>query len=251
MNIKNPTIIIQARTDSHRFPKKVLKRINNKPLLYYVIERSKTSKLSKNVIIATTRKKSDESIVNIAKRMNVDLYRGPTKNVLKRFYECAVKFNVDPIIRITGDCPLIDSKIIDKHIKIFQTGNYDYVTNILDPTSPDGLDVEVFSFKLLKKLNKICKFKSEKEHVTSYIINNQKKFKIYNLKMKDDYSHIRLTVDEIEDLKLIKKIYQLKKPLMNFCLKEILDIIEKYPHLLKINSKHKRDEGYQLSLLKD
>jgi spore coat polysaccharide biosynthesis protein SpsF len=242
--------MIQARTGSKRFPKKVLARIQNKPLIYYIISRAKKTKTNQ-IVLLTTKKTEDKTLLRLAKKYQILGYSGEINDVLSRFYHCAIEFDADPIIRITGDCPMIDSKIIDKLLDVYLKNNYDYVTNTLHPTFPDGLDVEIFSFSALEKAFKNAKLKSEREHVTPYIRNNRKIFKIFNFVNDENLSHLRWTVDEKKDLKLVRKIYSLMKPNVNFNYKQILKIISKNPSLTKINNGIQRNEGYLISLRKD
>lgn len=136
-------VIIQARSDSHRFPNKVLSKIEGKPMLWHIINRVKHIKGCK-IVVATTKRKIDDEITNIAKKSGVQYFRGKTNDVLDRFYNTALKFNGDIIIRITADCPLIDPKESSRVLKKFLDGDYDYVSNG-NETYPDGLDTECFS----------------------------------------------------------------------------------------------------------
>jgi len=249
--VKKIIIIIQARLDSTRFPKKVLKLIQKKSMLWHVINRLKKIPKIDNIVLATTKRKEDLILINIAKLNNIDYFQGKTNNVLNRFYDCAKKFDADLIIRITSDCPLLDPKLIQKMLNFYLRNNYDYLSNTLKPTFPDGLDVEIFSFKVLKKAFDLCKWKSETEHVTPYIKNNPKKFKLYNYENTKDLSNIRLTVDEPKDLLLIRHIYKKLKPKTIFSLDEVLKIILANPKLLQINQNIPRDYGYAESLKND
>ena len=169
-------VIIQARYSSTRFPGKILKKINGKSLLEILILRVKKSKLIDKIIIATTNDKNDNKVINKIKKLNVDTYRGSTNNVLKRYFCATKKFNktIKNVIRITSDCPLIDSKLIDKIVLKHEKNNNDYTSNTLVPTFPDGMDIEVFKYEALKKAFKLAKTKFEKEHVTPFIKSNKK-----------------------------------------------------------------------------
>lgn len=245
------TIMVQARTGSERFPKKILKKIEKKPMIWHVINRLQDVKGINNIILVTTKKKEDSKLEKSIQEFNVEVFRGESENVLKRFYDCAILHSSDIIIRITGDCPLIDPKIINEMLKKFLRNDYDYITNTLPPTFPDGLDVEIMSFNVLKKIFKNAKKKSELEHVTSYIRNHQKKFKIYNFKNKKDYSNLRWTVDEINDLQMIQKIYKIMSPELKFTTNTVLKILKENPQIEKINEGIKRNEGYVKSLKLD
>ena len=145
-------IIIQARRGSKRLPNKVLLKLGKKTILEHVIERVKKVNFTKKIIIATTIKKKDEKIAQLAKINNCFFFKGSEKNVLQRYYECSKKFKLNTIIRICSDSPFIDPKIIDKAYKIFSKKKYDYVSNIVKPSYPAGVSVEIFNFKSLKAL---------------------------------------------------------------------------------------------------
>jgi len=229
-------IIIQARTDSRRFPKKVLARIKGKPILWHVINRVKQMKHDK-IIIATTNRKIDNKIAEIAKNSNVKCFRGKTNDVLDRFFQAAKNYKADAIVRITADCPLIDPFESNKIIAKFFAGKYDYVTTD-DKTYPKGLDTECFNFRSLKKAWKNAKQKSEREHVTSYIWKNPDKFKISIIRNTKRIKQ-RWVVDYKDDFIFVKKIYnQLYKSGETFLMTDILRVIRKEPHLLMINHHH-------------
>jgi spore coat polysaccharide biosynthesis protein SpsF len=162
--------ILQARMSSSRLPGKVLKQINNKPILKYEVDRVLKSKKIDKLVIATSINKEDDEIEKFANSIGVDCYRGDLNNVLKRYYECALKYNADTIIRITGDCPVIAPDVIDNIMDLFEKSKVDYISNTLERTFPDGLDVEVFSFTTLKKIYFKATDKDDLEHVTRYIL---------------------------------------------------------------------------------
>jgi len=249
--MKKTVIILQARTGSKRYPNKVLAKIEGKSMIWHIINRLKKVKNAEKIILATTNYSEDDKLIKIANTNGIFSFRGPKNNVLKRFFQCASIFEANTIIRITGDCPLVDPKLIDKMIYFFNSHNYDYVSNTIEPTFPDGLDIEIFSFSTLQKLLKKSKLKSEKEHVTSYLMKHQKQFKIYNYQNKTNLSHIRLTVDEKQDIKLIRKIYSQMKPLLIFSSTHVLKLLKNQPNLLEINKNLNRNQGYTNSLKRD
>ena len=247
--------------DSSRLPKKVLKKIGKEPMLHYVIKQTLASKIIDEVIIATTKEKIDDPIVNYCKQNKVKVFRGSKIDLLDRYFQCAKKYNCDPIIRITSDCPLIDPNVIDKIIKKFEKNSFDYIANNLEKLHgkwdnsmcnyPQGMTVEISSFKSLKKAWNEAEKPSEREHVFPYIQFNPKLFKVSNLKMKKNLSHIRCTVDRINDLKFVKMIYEKLGEKKIVTIKDIVKIIEKDPKLVTINNNIPFDEGYQKSLLID
>ncbi len=250
--MKKLAIIIQARMGSTRLPNKVLAEIEGKPMLWHTINRLKFSKTSPDIIIATTDAEKDKKIVELAKNLNLQYFAGSIHDVLDRYYQTALHFNIEIIARITSDCPLIDPYVFDKVVKEFLNGNYDYICNTNPPTFPDGLDVEIFTFEALEKAWKEARLTSEREHVTAYIYKNPNLFQLGNVSNDIDYSYLRWTVDEKEDLKFVREIYKhLYQQKKIFLMDDILKLLKEKPRLMEINSKFSRNEGYIKSLQKD
>jgi glutamate-1-semialdehyde 2,1-aminomutase len=247
MELKKKVLaIIQARYNSTRFPGKVVKKINNKTILEILIRRLSKSKHISKIIVACSNNHNDKEIVTICKKLGVNYFIGSENDALDRFYHAAKKYKGINIVRITADCPLIDPKIVDDVISNFFLKNVDYSSNTNPPTFPDGLDVEVFKFSILKEAYMNAKKSEEREHVTPFIINN-KKFKKFNLKNPIDYSSLRLTLDEKEDFILIAKIIKYFKNNLDFNLKNLLDLYKKKKFFFSINSHLVRNEGYNLN----
>ena len=143
---KLTAIIVQARSNSSRFYEKILKIINNKSLLEILLLRLKKLNKVDKIIVATTNSNNDRKIIKICKKCDVDYFVGSETNVQLRYYKAAKKFNISNIIRITSDCPLMDIEIIKKIIKLFFKRKRQYVSNVIFPTYPNGMDVEMFSF---------------------------------------------------------------------------------------------------------
>lgn len=245
-------VIIQTRVSSTRLPGKVLKKVLGKTLLEHQIDRVKRAEKVDKIFIATSDKKIDDKIETIAKKNGIKSFRGSENDVLDRYYKCTGRFNVGTIVRITGDCPLIDPKVIDSVIRFYKKSGFDYVTNGINSTFPDGMDVEVFSREALRRAWREAKLKSEREHVTAYIWKNPEIFKVGIYKEGVDNSNFRLTVDEPEDLNLIRKIFKALYPKNhNFSLQEILSYLVKHPKIAQINSKYMRNEGYIKSVLNE
>ena len=238
-------IILQARLGSKRLPGKVLKKINGKTILEYTIERLKKTRLSKNIIVATTNREEDKKIIKVAKKTNCHTFRGSTNNVLNRYYKAAVHYKVKNIVRICSDCPLIDPKIINKVYFFYLKNNYDYVSNKIFPSYPIGMGVEILNFQSLKKANKLTKNSYDKEHVTAYIYKSPKKFKIKNVGLKKKLLNYRIVLDYIEDFKLISNIQKhFNKQRKDFTLKDIIKYINRNPILKKKNSQNLTKYGY-------
>ena len=155
-NITNPSLwkkvlaIIQARMGSTRLPGKVLKKINNISLIEILLKRLEKSRLINKTIIATSTNKENDELVSAVRRLGIEVFRGSENDVLRRYYDAAKLYNFNTIVRITGDCPIIDPNIVDDVISLYQKSNVDYASNTEPPTFPDGLDVEVFSLNALK-----------------------------------------------------------------------------------------------------
>ena len=244
MNKKKITVIIEARTGSSRLRNKVVAEIEGKPMIFYVIDRIKQIKSVEQIILATTQEKNDKILIEIAKQNSIGIFAGDSMDVLNRDYQCALQNNADPIIRITGDCPLIDPDIVEEMLEFYLKNNYDYISNRINPKYPDGLDVEIYSFKTLQMVEQNAKLSSERSLVTTYITKNPKIFKIFSYENQEDLSGHRWTVDEQNDLEFVRKIYSIMKPKTNFSMNEIIEILVKNPELLKINSGIIRNEGH-------
>ena len=250
-NSEKITCIIQARTRSERLQNKVLEEIENLPMICHIINRIKKAKNIEQIILATSNTESDKILLDIAKKFKIISFAGDEKDVLDRFYNAARSYFANPIIRITGDCPLVDPFLLDKMVEFYQKHDYDYVSNTIERTFPDGLDIEVFSLETLKKSHEEAKWLSEREHVTPYIFKNQNDFKIYNYKNKQNLSNLRWCVDEEDDLIMVKRIFQEMKPNQFFSTDDVLKIILEKPDISKINSGIATNEGYKKSLQND
>lgn len=244
--------ILQARCNSSRLPNKILKPILNKPMIQWQIERLNQSKYIDKLIVATSVEDSDLPLVQLCNSLNVEVYRGSLNNVLDRFYQVALKTKPKLIVRLTGDCPLIDPTVVDEVIAFMKKGSFDYVSNSIEPTYPDGLDVEVFTFNTLQNIYSNAKLSSEKEHVTLYVANNKSLFNIGAYKNSIDLSHHRWTVDEQSDFELVTAIFEgminLKE---NFQMEDVLLFLEKDEALINLNKNIRRNEGLLKSLDKD
>ena len=250
---KNKIIcIIQARLNSKRLPKKVLVDIDGKTCLERVIERVQASKLINEIWLATTFLKEDKVLEETCNKLNIKFFQGSNLNVLSRFYHILNITKAKSIVRITADCPLIDAKVIDQVIRRFQKEKCDYLSNTVNRTFPDGLDVEIFSGAALKKTYLEAKHPFLKEHVTPYMHGNVPKGVLFGSFItkqflnKKDYSNIRITLDRPEDLVLIRKIFS---NLKDFCSwQEVIDFIRINPSLKKINKHIKTNEGSKISM---
>ena len=242
--------ILQARLSSLRLPGKVLKTVMGKPMLLHQIERLQHSKMIDNLVVATSTDGSDDAIEKMCLDNNIEVFRGDLNNVLDRFYQCTRSFKPDHVVRLTGDCPLVDWQIIDDMTQYYLDKKLDYIATSLN--FPDGLDVEVMTMKALAEAKYHATLPSELEHVTQYINKKNTKFKIEYFQFDKDLSHLRWAVDEPEDLVLVKKIYQALyeiNPL--FLTNDILDLLKRQPELTRINDRFIRNQGLEKSIQED
>lgn len=242
--------IIQARMGSTRLPGKVLMQLNGITLLECLFNQLNYTKLLERKVLATSTNPEDDVIESLANSIFIECFRGNSLDVLDRYYQCAKYYSMEHIVRITGDCPLIDPEIVDKVISLYKTGKFDYVNNFNKRTFPSGTEIEVFSFKTLEKTWKNATKLSEREHVTPYVYNNSTIFSIGYVEYSTDISHLHWAVDRIEDLELVKTIYNKtsKNPIL---LGDILRILNEEPSILEINKNTNPAEGYLKSLQAD
>ncbi len=242
--------IVQARMSSTRLRGKVLKDICGRPMLAWIVERLSHSRLIDQIVIATSTDPSDNPIAQWCKKEGVALYRGELEDVLDRYYQTALTYGVRTIVRITADCPLIDPQVVDRVITHFIEGMFDCAGT--DDTYPDGLDTEVFTMLALRRAWQKARWSSEREHVTPYIWKHPEKFRLLRLSAPERLGHLRWTVDEPEDLELVRKIYSWfygKKDV--FLMEDVLKLLRHRPELMEINRGIQRNEGYQKSLKED
>lgn len=247
-------VITQARSGSTRLPNKVLMKIGGQSLLEIHVNRIKSAKTIDKVFIATTTKTSDDKIVDLAAKLLVDCYRGSENDVLDRFYQTVKNVQPDFVVRLTSDCPLIDPQLIDEVVGRAIKLNLDYYANIIEERYPDGQDIEVFKFSALEKAWREATLASDREHVTPYIRNNSSYkggslFKSDNHGLEDNYNHVRLTVDEPQDLEVIRQIINDLGLMMDW--RSYADYYLKNPQIKALNDSIIRNEGYKKSKAQD
>jgi spore coat polysaccharide biosynthesis protein SpsF len=234
---KNIVCLVQARMESTRLPGKVLMKINGIPMIILQINTLKKSKLLNQIIVITSKNQTNDVLIKNLEKNGIRYFRGSEENVLERYFQAATKFNADIIVRITSDNPLVDITILDNILKIINENDLDYVSNNLKRTFPIGYDIEAFSYKTLKKIFESTENIDDLEHVTLYIHKNKEKFKIKNFEANSEDAHPewRVTVDEKEDFQLIKEIFKHyhKKSIIRY--RDLIELFEKKPSLIKIN----------------
>jgi spore coat polysaccharide biosynthesis protein SpsF len=201
-----PTIIVQARLSSSRLPGKMLKLINGKPILKYVIERLQLCENAGGLIVATSSDESDDAINNLCKRIGVKCFRGELNDVASRFSSLIVEEDINSFVRINGDSPMIDNEIVDHAIYLFNKGEYDIVTNVFPRSFPKGQSVEVIKTDVFNPVVLELMTEEDKEHVTTYFYRNSDDYNILNFSMKPELNHIQLSVDTEEDFTEADKI---------------------------------------------
>lgn len=244
--------ILQARVSSSRLPGKVLMPLLGSPMLLRQVERVRRVPKIDQLLIATSTEPSDDLIEDLCNENGIKCSRGNLNDVLDRFYQAARVFQPEYIVRLTADCPLADPVVINETITVCLDGGYDYVSNALEPTFPDGLDAEVFRFSCLEQAWREATLPSQREHVTPFIYGQPERFRIGQYKNSVDLSSLRWTVDEQNDFELVSMIYrELYPENPAFLTRDILKLLDKRPELRTWNTMHQRNEGYQKSLGED
>ena len=239
--------IVQARMCSSRFPGKVMKLAAGKPLIQHTLDRLSMSTMIDTIVLATSQRPENDGMSKYVEQLGYDVFRGKETDVLDRYLCVAAEYNSEIIIRITGDCPLIDFQITDEVINFFVNNNFDYVSNGDPPTFPDGLDTEVFTFEALKRSCDETQNQRDREHVTTHM-RESGLFKVGNYKSKIDLSGERWVVDYPEDYQLIKTIIEhFDKGDKWFGLEDILEFKRDKPDLFTINEKILRNDGLGVS----
>ncbi len=231
--------IIQARMGSTRLPGKVLSEIKGKPLILHMIERLRRCKKIDHLVLATSTSPRDKILIETAKQNGVDVFAGSEADVLDRFYQAARLHSPEQVVRLTGDCPLIDPVVTDLVIDHHLKKRADYTSNVVTRCYPRGLDTEVMTFKALEKAAKEAARPHEREHVTPYFYEHPKLFSIEQVVAgpAEFMPDLRLTVDTPEDLALVTQIFLSlydKKP--DFSLDDILQLIKDKPQLKNLNA---------------
>lgn len=235
---------IEARMTSSRLPGKVMMKAAEKPMLEHLVNRLKTVKSIDEIIIATTKNESDDIIQKLADSLSVQCFRGSEEDVLNRVLGAANHIKGDIIVEITGDCPIIDTGIIEQTIQVYLNNEVDYVSNNNVKSYPDGMDVQVFSSKVLERSSKMTNDLLDLEHVTLHIRNNPNLFSRINLISPPElfYPELGLTLDEAEDYLLLKNIIEhfVKEENPYFSCLEVIKYLNKNSELLSINNHIKR-----------
>ena len=244
--------ILQARVSSSRLPGKVLKPILGKPMLLHQLDRVRRARTLDALVVATSTDPSDDPIAELCAAAGVKCFRGSLNDVLDRFYQAALEFEPEHIVRLTGDCPLADPGIIDGLVEFYLAGSFDHAGNAVEPMFPDGLDAEILRFSALESAWREAALPSQREHVTPFIHQQPDRFRIGSYRNDVDLSHLRWTVDEPADFDLVERIYAALYPSKpDFTTADILDLLKRQPDLVQLNNGIRRNQGYERSLERD
>lgn len=236
--------ILQARTSSNRFPNKVLEEINGVPMILRQIDRIVRAKRVSKLIVATSENSSDDALVGILEKHGVEFSRGSLDNVFLRFHTVIDSEDSESFVRLTGDCPLVMPTIIDDVLESFNPEIYDYMSNTIEPSFPDGLDVEVFTKAAFLDLENLGLTDEECEHVTLAFHHHREKFRLANFRGNPDRSNMRWTVDYPKDLDFVRSVYSHFKGRESiFDYQEVLDFLGSNPEVVSEISASRRNEA--------
>lgn len=243
--------LIQCRMGSTRLPQKVMMDLQGKPVIGKIYDRLKYCNTVDQIVICTADTPQNEPIVRYAQDNGLDCYAGSENDLVDRIYQMAKRFNADAVVRVTADCPLVDPKLVDQLVEAYiQDPALEYVTNILPPTYPDGLDLDVISTKALEKGWKRSRgdaFKSE--WINHDLRSNPDIYKTKKFNLDRDLSHLRWTVDYPEDLVLVREIFKRLSPNGEvFHMDGVLKLMEEHPELGELNAKYVRDAAYYAAI---
>mgnify|MGYP003974565989 FL=1 len=238
--------IVQARMGSPRLPNKVMQLIDGVPMIELLFKRLSNSSQIDKIILATSNNPKNAPLIDHIRNLGYGVYEGSENDVLDRYYQISKEEKARSIVRITGDCPLVDSDIVDQVIDLFHNEKADYASNTAPPTFPDGLDVSVFTFEALKIAWRQASKDTDREHVTSFI-RNSSVFKTVNLLNPVDLSSERWTVDEIEDVEVIDNVFKYFSPYRDFSWHDVMKLRKSQPKLFLANTRLIRNEGETIS----
>ena len=200
--------IIQARMSSTRLPGKVLMPLLDRPTILFMLERVRGAKLLDDIVVATSIDASDDPLAELLQQAGVTCFRGDLNDVLDRYHGAARHSRADNIVRLTGDCPLMDADLIDKAVELLGSTGAHYVSNVDPPTYPDGLDVEAFTFDALQSAWERARLPVEREHVTPFLRNRRDLFRSMGFSGISDLSALRWTVDHADDLAYVRMLVE-------------------------------------------
>jgi len=234
--------LVQARMGSTRLPNKVMKPIGGIPMIELLLNRLSRAKEIDQIVVATSVDERNQPLIEHVQKLGYACEQGSENDVLDRFVQAARKHQADVVVRITGDCPLVDPELVDEVIRCFKSAGVDYFSNVTPPMYPDGLDIEVCTLKALEQASQETSKPYDHEHVTPYV-RESGKFSTAAMQHSQDLSAMRWTVDEPADFTVIEKVFQYFHPRTDFTWSEVLDSQLQQPEIFHINQHLIRNEG--------
>ena len=235
--------LVQARMGSTRLPGKVMRTILDKPMIELLLGRLARARTVDQIGVATSASPANEPLAALVRSLGYVVYQGSENDVLDRYYQAAVLLQAEAVVRITGDCPLVDPALVDEVVAKFRAGGLDYLSNVDPPTFPDGLDIEVFSFDALRRAHEQAGLPAQREHVTPYI-RESGLFRKANVAQSDaDDSSERWTVDEPQDLEVVRRVFEHFTPRLDFGWQDVKRLRSSHPALFAANRHLIRNEG--------
>lgn len=239
--------LIQARMSSSRFPGKVLAELGGRPMIAFMVERARQARRLDDVVVVTSVDPSDDPLAATVEAQGIPLFRGSLDDVLHRYTAAAAAFDASTVIRLTGDCPLVDPAIVDQVVETHATLGVDYCSNIDPPSYADGFDVECFTREALERAQAMAVHPAEREHVTLWMRTEAAGLRRANVVGIVDTSPLRLTVDYPDDLEVVRRIVASFPAGQCFDQYDILRVLNSRRELLELN-RHQRNEGLMKSL---
>lgn len=234
--------LVQARMGSTRLPNKVMKPIGGIPMIELLLSRLSRAKEVDEIVVASSVDERNQPLAEHVRKLGYACEQGSENDVLERFVQAARAHHADVVVRITGDCPLVDPELVDELIRRFKAAGVDYFSNVVPPTYPDGLDIEVFTFRALEQANRETDKPFDHEHVTPYL-RESGKFSAAAMLHDQDYSALRWTVDEPADFAVIEKVFRHFQPRTDFTWREVLNLQLQQPEIFNTNQHLIRNEG--------
>ena len=239
------TVIVQARMGSSRLPGKVMRDVVGRPMIELLLERVKVAQCVDQIVVATSDQPVDDKLCAFVESLGYQIFRGSEADVLDRYYRAATQFEASSIVRLTGDCPLMDPAVVDQVINLFKASGADYASNCLPPSFPDGLDVEVFSYSILERAQAEAKAPHDREHVTPFFRRGD--FRTANLQSSKDVSQLRWSVDEVADLHFARAVFGYFAPAIDFEWAQVIQLMKKNPEIAAKNQAIPRNEGITMT----
>lgn len=247
--------IVQARLNSSRLPGKVLYELGGLPMIGFLLHRLQRSRTLDEVVLATSVEPANDALAATVQSMGFAVFRGPEDDVLARYAGAALAHGADIVVRVTGDCPLVDPELIDRLVARVKSRACDFCTNVKPPTWPDGLDLAVFTGELLDAAAREAALPSDREHVVPWMwratpLEGGRRFRAENVEAPHNWSNHRWTVDEPRDYLFLRAMVETMghAAARQASCREFLHVLETHPDIATINRGILRDAGYLKSL---